>query len=388
MYKINENGESFMECTLYLTDCCNLKCSYCYEGELKKSNSLDESTLETALDYIVSINPEGEKISLNLFGGEPLLKKDLVHKLLELVKNKYENIFNYSMTTNCTLIDEDIINLFKKHKFSIRASIDGDEYTHNLNRRSIDNNNKYETILSNILKLKDAQINMSIRMTITKNNIHLLYKNLLFFYELGFMNFCLGLNFFENWEDEYLEELDNQLSELEKFYVEKMKINEDITIDIFDGKITSIIGHREPKFCCAGSKKHIVIGTCGDIYPCNMVAYDNKWNIGNVKSGINSSIFNHSVKQSVCKNEICDKCDIKSSCHGRKCGFLNYKSTQYLNKSSESLCKIEKIVYKHNRAIVEELYNYKNAKRMNTIISYFNDNNIEFSKEFKSIMGG
>ena len=41
-----------MECTLYLTDDCNLKCSYCYEGNKKNKSSMSEATLEKALDLL------------------------------------------------------------------------------------------------------------------------------------------------------------------------------------------------------------------------------------------------------------------------------------------------------------------------------------------------
>ena len=44
-----------MECTLYLTDDCNLQCSYCYEGDKKNKSYMTEATLEKTLDFIVII---------------------------------------------------------------------------------------------------------------------------------------------------------------------------------------------------------------------------------------------------------------------------------------------------------------------------------------------
>lgn len=38
-----------MECTLYLTDDCNLQCSYCYEGNKKNKSYMTEATLEKHL---------------------------------------------------------------------------------------------------------------------------------------------------------------------------------------------------------------------------------------------------------------------------------------------------------------------------------------------------
>ena len=50
---VNKNifgEEKNMECTLYLTDSCNLKCSYCYEGDSKNSIFLTEEKLRLALN--------------------------------------------------------------------------------------------------------------------------------------------------------------------------------------------------------------------------------------------------------------------------------------------------------------------------------------------------
>lgn len=34
-----------MECTLYLTEGCNLQCRYCYEGNQKKNRMMDKETV-------------------------------------------------------------------------------------------------------------------------------------------------------------------------------------------------------------------------------------------------------------------------------------------------------------------------------------------------------
>ena len=74
-----------MECTLYLTDDCNLKCSYCYEGNKKKNKSyMSEATLEKVLNFIAQNNRPNDPIDLLLLGGEPLLNKKYFLKLMVL----------------------------------------------------------------------------------------------------------------------------------------------------------------------------------------------------------------------------------------------------------------------------------------------------------------
>lgn len=376
-----------MECTLYLTDYCNLKCSYCYQGDSKKATFLSQDKLEKSLEFIINTNLEGENIYLNFLGGEPLLRKELIHSAINLINTKYKEhskLFRYSITTNCTLIDDNLIELFKENEFDVSMSIDGDEYTHNINRKSIDNNNKYEVILSNIKKLRCEGINNSIRMTITTNNVDFLYDNIIYFYNLGFTRFCLGIDYFAMWDDRSLSILDYQLEKVKQFYLSNIQKSEDIAIDLFDGKFTSIIIDKKILFCNAGTKGHVVINSEGDLYPCTFVSNDEEWAIGDIDNGLNTIKFKDTIKNSIFKGIKCDNCSINFTCQGRKCGFLNYSQTKYLNKSTPILCKIEKILYKHNTQILKVLYKTKNSKLIE-ILNCAKEHNLKFRSELSDI---
>lgn len=377
-----------MECTLYLTDYCNLKCSYCYLGDEKKLNFLDISKLEKSIDFIIKNNKEGETIYLTFLGGEPLLSKDLIYEAVNIIKNKYSkhsDLFKYRITTNCTLIDDEIIKFFEENKFNVRVSIDGDEYTHNLNRVSMNKNINYETILNNIKKIQNSKIEHSIRMTITENTIELLYKNILYFYNLGFKSYCLGFDTFAIWSEKKLEEMNTQLLKVADFYIDKLENNEYIVIDIFDGKFISIIVDSENLFCSAGSKGHLNISSSGELYPCGFVINKNKWNIGTINDGLDTYKLRKSIKSSIAKDIPCTECDIKFTCHSRKCGFLNYSQTNYLNKPSTNLCNIEKMIYSVNKLVLKRLYEKKNIRIIN-ILDNIDQYNLKIRKQFKAII--
>lgn len=57
------------------------------------------------------------------------------------------------MTTNASLIDDEIIEVMKKD-FELRVSIDGNRKTHLINRISKNGMEYFETIIRNIDKLK------------------------------------------------------------------------------------------------------------------------------------------------------------------------------------------------------------------------------------------
>lgn len=122
-----------MECTLYLSDDCNLKCRYCYEGHEKLHNKISKKTIEKAIDFIIKINRD-DKIDLVFLGGEPMLNKEMMYYTIQYIKQYYNIQFNYSITTNGTCIEEKDIEFMYENKFEISLSVDGKRETHNLNR--------------------------------------------------------------------------------------------------------------------------------------------------------------------------------------------------------------------------------------------------------------
>ena len=62
------------------------------------------------------------KVSINFFGGEPLLKfNDIIKPLVE----KYNEKVYFNITTNGILLDEDIVDFFYKYNVGILLSFDG-----------------------------------------------------------------------------------------------------------------------------------------------------------------------------------------------------------------------------------------------------------------------
>ena len=62
-----------MECTIYLAEGCNLKCTYCYEGIDKKTGKMDIRTFDQTLAFIMKNRVENDKIHIVFLGGVQIL---------------------------------------------------------------------------------------------------------------------------------------------------------------------------------------------------------------------------------------------------------------------------------------------------------------------------
>jgi MoaA/NifB/PqqE/SkfB family radical SAM enzyme len=104
-YNIAESGKRLfdrkpLQCSLYVTDRCNLDCSYCTEYD----NSRPHPSVDNLKKWIRKIRELGT-MRIALVGGEPLVHPDIV----EIVRYCRELGFATSLTTNGFLLTRDLL---------------------------------------------------------------------------------------------------------------------------------------------------------------------------------------------------------------------------------------------------------------------------------------
>ncbi len=100
---------------LDLTNNCVLACDYCFRGA-KNQRRLDLETGKKAIDWFISESGSNKKLAVALFGGEPLMEFDLIKQLVPYAKEKAAKAgksIHFSATTNCVLINDEMIEFFR-----------------------------------------------------------------------------------------------------------------------------------------------------------------------------------------------------------------------------------------------------------------------------------
>ncbi len=165
---LNNQLQDYMHYTIALTSRCNARCIYCYEEGVPQF----DMSLETA-EKIAEILCKSEKqIDITWFGGEPLLKTDLIQHITEILR-KNNKKFDSGIITNGSLLTEDMIaNQFPEWGISwVQISLDGmkEEYL----RRKCYYSNKtdiFENVISNIEFLVKQEISVSVRLNMDALN--------------------------------------------------------------------------------------------------------------------------------------------------------------------------------------------------------------------------
>lgn len=356
-----------MEYIIHLTEKCNLNCKYCYEK--KKNKDISFENIKNLVDYEMK---RKEKYSIIIFyGGEPLLKKDIIKDTINYINSKKsETKFYYGITTNGTLLDDDFIKYMKENKFiNIGYSIDGMKETQDLNRVTSDGKGVFDIVEKNakkLLKTFDSVVAMSV---ITKNNLEHLSENVEYLIEMGFKYINLLLDYSQDWQDDDLNEIRKQYNQIAQIYANKILQEHDVEIMLIDDKIRTYIedGYNCNEDCRLGVKT-INVGTDGNFYPCMQFVNDKKFIIGNCKNGIDLKVRENLIKASKKENKICKKCTIRKRCK-HTCGCRNYILTNDINELSPIICETERIIIEVSDKMAEKLYK-QNSKMF--IQKYYN----------------
>lgn len=177
-----QSSSDVFNLTLIPTYGCNLCCPYCYQGSGKAPSIISQDSLDAISRFVENeIKPSSDRndikrLNINLFGGEPLIAKKEVIGFCQTMENlakKYNCVPGFSLVSNYTLVDEDVIAMIKRHNMDVQVTFDGDKALHDSRRIRKDGTGTFELILDNIRKscehgLKD---NIQVRINVDEKNI-------------------------------------------------------------------------------------------------------------------------------------------------------------------------------------------------------------------------
>jgi len=346
---------------LFLTEDCNLACTYCFvKKKIKKSMSV-EMAME-AINFLVFYSGNKESLNVTLFGGEPLLEKDKIYQIIEhcneIEKATKSKKINFSLTTNGILIDETILRKVQG-RINFLLSFDGNEQTHDLYRKDKSGRGTFKRILGKIDLLKRYQGWLGARMTVMPDTVKDLYKNVIFLFNAGINQFLIGLAVDVDWPDEALSEYETQLRNIGQFYVDKKQEQAAIRITFFE-KEKQESECSENIWGCGAGRNTISVTTNGDIYPCSkFVGYEEyecpELKLGNIYEGITNIEARKKLSKMTSQSyETCLSCPEINACRGG-CPADNYFKNKSLYIPIRSACELKKIGNKILREKSKEL---------------------------------
>ncbi len=150
---------------------CNFTCVYCYETG--KIRMMKKDVQDALIGFVENRIQQGGSLSVTWFGGEPLLRVDVISRLsAKLIKLCERNDVKYSarIITNGYLLDAD--NTEKLIRASVKeaqVTLDGPKEVHDRRRPLKGGGATFDTILDNV-KQASKKMFISLRMNIDHTN--------------------------------------------------------------------------------------------------------------------------------------------------------------------------------------------------------------------------
>ncbi|MDT8285927.1 MAG: radical SAM protein [Elusimicrobiales bacterium] len=202
---------TLLEVEVYLTNRCNLACSYCSARHVireRDASRLDGSQLRRAVDLLAADTEVrrryGGRVRLTFKGGEPLLEFGAMKEAIDRVRDRRLG-FELALTTNGTLLTPERMDYLARNGVEVCVSIDGYKEVNDLHRKfkGADGRSVYDSVMGNLRKLMgDARYRRRIHIgtTFTADTIDSAPAVAEFFSRrLGFRQLKIGIEVYGIW---------------------------------------------------------------------------------------------------------------------------------------------------------------------------------------------
>lgn len=319
---------------------CNFNCWYCYESHIP--SQMGKETMAHVYRFIDNIYSHESSLTISFFGGEPLLYFDTVmYPILcyanEQAKSRGKK-FNANMTSNGYLLSDERISTLMELGFTGgQITLDGDKDTHNSTRFRFKGDDTYLVIISNIIKMLKAGMNITLRINCTENNLDSVQKipasfNVLSAEEKKRLRVDLQIVWQEKNHASLFETMDN---------VVKVFKNENLPTAKMDFR----------NFCYGDVRNSCVINYNGDLYKCTAVDFAKTKRDGYLSDQGELIWENDSLERRMAskfQNQHCKTCRIFPLCHGgctkKSLTSNNYCLHSFNNKEMDNVV-INRILY-------------------------------------------
>lgn len=334
---------------------CNLRCKYCFadEGEYNGHKGvMSVETAKKAIDYVVKRSGPRRNIEIDLFGGEPTMIMDKVKEIIAYARENekaWKKNIRFTMTTNATLLTEEMMDFMDKEMGNIILSLDGRKEVNDNVRIKVDGSGSYDDILPNIKRMiekRDKSKHYYVRGTFTGANTDF-YEDVKAMVNEGFREISiepvvLEKGHFLELKEEHLPEIFENYDKLYSEMARRKKEGDEFNfyhfnIDLNGGPCV----YKRISGCGAGFE-YVAITPQGEVYPCHQFVGKEEFKLGSIYDDTYDAELGKKFKKAHIYNKPkCRECWARFYCSGG-CQANNFAFNGDMNIPYEIGCKMQK----------------------------------------------
>ncbi len=336
---------------LNVAHACNMNCHYCFaaQGDFGMAPCLmDLDTAKQTMEFLITQSGEIRNLEVDFFGGEPLLVADMLKELVAYCRMREKECgkkFNFTLTTNAVLLDEEIQQWVIENNIALIMSLDGRPETNDRHRRMKSGEGTYEMVMPRIKSMVAKKpVSYYVRGTFTRKNLDF-SRDLEHLIGEGFD--CISIEPAVGPDNGFsitLDDLPKVLQEYEQL-TEVLRKNRQEKKDIhfFHYNLNLQKGPCLAKRSsgCGAGVEYLVVTPEGDIYPCHQFVGEKQFCMGNVRNGNLDHCIRHQFETNRMMDKECRWCWVRNFCGGG-CHANAYHSNHDMKKPHAVSCAMHK----------------------------------------------
>lgn len=329
---------------LNVTSKCNLSCGYCYEyGEDKiveaktKPRFMNEATAKQSVDFLFTEAGDSPTVNLTFFGGETLMNFRMLQTALAYARERATALgkeVNASLTTNATLLRDEIVDWIVDNDVGVTVSIDGAREQQDKFRVFSNGMGSYDLILPKIKDLlaRHRRRPVGARVTLTGQNLDVasIYHHLfeeIGFWEVGFAPVTTSWQREYAIEDQGFQQLLSGFQALAGDFLQAALAGKRHGFSNVRDTLEEIHKGMSKAYPCGAGLGLMGVATDGDVALCHRFAGSDEHKLGSVFDGVDHSRQDAFLQQHHIANKTdCAACWARPLCAG---GCYHEAHTRY-----------------------------------------------------------
>jgi uncharacterized protein len=310
---------------------CNLSCTYCYKEDLAAPVDGVKMDFETAKRSIEMLFREGEsreRYNIVFFGGEPLSNMPLIRQVVDYAEARGEEMgktIDFSLTTNATLLNEELVDWLDEHRVGITISMDGPAALHDLNRRTVGGQGTHAVVSEKarmaLSRYRSRPIGARVTCTAGIIDVIGIWKHLvgeLGFHEVGFAPVTSADDSMFALTGDELVELFANMKTLGEMYADAACKGQNIGFGNMHQLMTDLAEGTTKSLPCGAGVGLLAVDTGGGINLCHRFTGSDVPTFGHVaEGGIDKPALGRFIESRLDRSDTgCETCRIRNLCSG------------------------------------------------------------------------
>lgn len=313
---------------IHIAHDCNLRCGYCFAstGDFGTSHRalISKETGEAAIEFAIKGSANRHNLEIDFFGGEPLMNWPVNKHLIEYARRREIEVgknIKLTLTTNATLLNEEIIQFLNANRVMLVISIDGRKEVHDKMRPYAGNIGSYDKAIDGFKKVVALRgdKNYYVRGTYTRYNLDFA-ADVLDMAKLGHeisVEPVVGTT-----EDYAIQESDlpvlfAEYDKLARAYLQAHRTDNGFNFFHFNVALDGGPCLNKRLAGCGAGHEYFAVTPEGDLYPCHQFVGREEYKIGSLATGVVKPELVQTFRDAHILNKPdCMKCWARYHCSG------------------------------------------------------------------------